>query len=402
MRLGLNLLAAAGLAASAAAAHAAPVAVPGCSKSAVAAAGAAVRTARTELAAVPLEADETQVPPPASQAIEKVKDRLRAFVRAEMACAPASPDVAALADAMAARSGFFTVVAPGQPAPEPPDRHGGSLDYAVHRVDGHPAMLAVVATLGIKCGSDSMLMLYERAKGGGWRELMVRRAGPYSEVKGGWGDLRFAVSPKDAQGRWFVATVSTTPWCTSAWQGLPFELARPGPAPDRPNVFFRGKGTIYLGDEEDLVVRAERDAFELRHTGASLDPAVHSRRHVRRYAVSGDSVRRVQPVAENVRDFVDEWIVSPWPEARDWSGRDPELARVHARLHPDHYGPLDEFASIRACAGGLTQVEIGADEGPGWFFLVRGGDDGPWTMEQVARRAAAGCAGPDRLGRGAE
>jgi hypothetical protein len=258
----------------------------------------------------------------------------------------------------------------------------------------------VVARLGIHCGTDSILMLYGRAPGGGgWRELMVRRARPYSEVRGGWGDLRFAVSPKDRQGRWFVATVSTTPWCTSAWQGMPYELARPGPAPDRPTVFLRGKGVIYLGSDEDLTLRADRFSFELRNDGGSIDPAVHSRRHVRHYDINGDVVRRVQPVAENVRDFVDEWIVSPWAEAKDWSGKDPELARLHARLHPDYYPLLDEFASIRSCGGGLTQIEIGADEGPGWFFFVRGGEQGPWTMERVARRTAGDCVGPDRLSR---
>jgi hypothetical protein len=256
----------------------------------------------------------------------------------------------------------------------------------------------VVATLGIKCGTDSMLMLYRR-EAGRWRELMVRRSEPYSEVKGGWGDLRFAVSPADAQGRWFVATVSTTPWCTSAWQGMPYQLARPGPTPERPRVFFRSKGTIYLGDESDLSLKAERDAVEIRHAGGSLDPDILIRRHVRRYSVAGESVRRVQPVAESVRDFADEWIDSPWVEAKDSSGSDPALAAAHSALQAARYTSLGGFASVRACGGGATQVELGGQEGAGWFLLVRGGAAGPWTMERVARRAAPGCTGPDGLER---
>ncbi len=392
MKLRLTMLALAGLAASGAIGAPAE-AGPACSRAAVAAAGGAVRSARAELRAIALEEDETRVPPPASRSIERVKDRLREFVRAEMACAPASPDPEALAAAMAAGGGASADTAPEARGPVPPDRHGESLAYQVSRVGSHPDMLAVVARLGIHCGTDSILMLYGPAPGGGWRELMVRRAEPYSEVRGGWGDLRFAVSPKDRQGRWYVATVSTTPWCTSAWQGLPYELARPGPEPDRPQILLRGKGVIFLGSDEDLTLSAERFSFELRNDGGSLDPAVHSRRHVRHYDINGDVVRRVQPVAESVRDFVDEWIVSPWAEAKGWSGEDPELARLHARLHPDPYSLLDEFASIRSCGAGLTQVEIGADEGPGWFFFVRGGGQGPWTLERAARRAAAECAG---------
>lgn len=399
MKPGPLLLAFASLAASSAPETAAPARNgQACSSAAVTAAGAAVRAARAELALTPLQADGTLVPPATSSRIEGIKDRLRAFVRAQMACASDSPEPGALAAALAADGDGFVEGTPQGPDRFPPDRHGNSLAYRVERPEAQPGMLAVVATLGIHCGTDSMLMLYGR-EGGRWRELMVRRSEPYREVRGGWGDFRFAVSPKDSQGRWFVATVSTTPWCSSAWQGLPYALARPGPAPDRPNIFFAGKATLWLGGDEDLLVRAERDSFDLRHVGASIDPAVHSRRHVRRYAVRGDSARRVQPVAESVRDFVDEWIVSPWTEAKGWSGKDLEIARSHARLHPDHYPLLDEFASIRSCGGRLTQVEIGAPRGPGWFFLVRGGERGPWTLEGVARRAASGCTGPDRLGK---
>ena len=243
-----------------------------------------------------------------------------------------------------------------------------------------------------------MLLLY-RHSGAGWEEAMVRRSEPYSEIRGGWADLRFAVSPPDKDGNWFVATLSTTPWCTSAWQGMPYELARPGPSPDRPRIVFRGRNTIYLGNEADLVLKAERDAFEIRHNGSSLDPDILIRRHVRRYLVAGESVQRIQPVAESIRDFADEWIEAPWAEARDWSRSDPALAAAHSALQAARHKTLGGFASIRACAGGATQVEIGGQEGPGWFLLVRGGVAGPWTMERVARRAAAGCAGPDRLNR---
>jgi hypothetical protein len=398
MRLGLAALALGVLAPPGAPAAGGSEAQAGrCDRSTVGSAVSEMRMARAVLLAVQPADDGTSVPPPAGGRIEALKDRMRDFVRTMMACAPTSAEPAALAAAMEQRGGVSDGTT-GDAVPPSDDRHGRLVAFEVSRVEGHTDMLAVVATLAIKCGSDSMLILYRRTPSG-WRETMVRRSEPYSEVRGGWGDLRFAVSPPDAQGNWFVATVSTTPRCTSAWQGLPYELARPGPASERLRVIFRGKGTIYLGDEEDLLVRAERDAFELRNIGASIDPAVHSRRHVRRYAVSGDSVRRVQPVAESVRDFVDEWIVSPWTEAKDWSGRDHELAGFHARLHPDHYSQLDEFALIRTCGGGLAQVEIGAEQGANWFFLVRGGAKGPWTMDRVARRTKTECAGPDRLRR---
>jgi hypothetical protein len=367
-----------------------------CSEPAAEAAGAAVRTARAQLEAIPLGDSDSSIKPAAGAAIERTKDRIRTFVQAKMACAAESPKPAILAGALMAEGDGFVDSAPYDPENAPPDRHGNVLAYQVAPVPAHPEMLAVVATLGIKCGSDSMLMLYGRT-GGGWREVMVRRSEPYKEISGGWQDLHFAVSPPDSDGRWFVATVSSTPWCSSAWQGMPYALARPGKAPDRPDVFFRGKGVTYLGNDEDLSVRAEPGAVEIRHDGSSIDPSIVIRRHVLRYAISGDRVRRVQPVAENVRDFADEWIASKWAEAKDWSGGDRALEASHSAVAGAHYKTLDEFASIRDCEDGLTQIEIADRRGAGWFLFARGDSDGPWTMERVERQARTRCTGPDRL-----
>ena len=116
MKLKLALPAAIGLAASSAPAAELPAA-GACSREAVAAAGKAVRSARAELMAVPLEADGTLVPPATSRLIEGTKDRLRVFVRAEMACAPASADPEALAAAMAAQGDAFVDAAPDDRGP---------------------------------------------------------------------------------------------------------------------------------------------------------------------------------------------------------------------------------------------------------------------------------------------
>jgi hypothetical protein len=398
MKLGLTALALAGLAPpNAPGAGAAEAEERRCTREALGSAAIAMRNARAELMAVPLGADPTSVAPDAGRRIEAAKDRLLGFVREMMACAPTSVEPAALAAAMDQRGGAPDPP-PHDPGSPPPDRHGSIVTYEVSRVEAHPDMLAVVVTLGIKCGSDSMLILYRRTRSG-WREAMVRRAQPYSEVRGGWQDLRFAVSPPDPAGAWFVATVSTTPWCSSAWQGMPYELARPGPAPERPRVFFRGRNTIYLGNESDLTLKAEPGAFEIRHDGSSLDPEILIRRHVRRYAVTGETVRRVQPVAKSVRDFADEWISSSWAEAKAWSGRDPALAGAHSALRAARGDTLRGFDSVRGCSGNSNEVQLDDRTGPNWFLLVRGGPDGPWTLERVTRRSAKRCLGANGLAR---
>lgn len=398
MKLGMTALALAGLTPSnATATEASEAQIGRCHRSTLGSAVIDLRTARAALLAVPPEGDGTSVPPPASRRIETLKDRMRDFVRAMMACAPSSVEPTALAAAMEQRSGVSGGTT-GDAVPPSDGRHGSLIAFEVSRVESHPDMLAVVARLGIRCGSDSVLMLYRRTASG-WREAMVRRSEPYAQINGGWGDLRFAVSPDDAQGRWFVATVTVTPWCTSAWQGLSYALARPGPVPDRPSVFFKEKGVIYLGDENDLLLKAEPDAFEIRYDGASLDPEILIRRHVRRYSIANDSVKRVQPVAENLRDFADEWIRSPWSEAADWSQRSWFEAphwRVAGRGKPI---AMAEFVSIRACDDGAAQVEL-AHSDTRWFLKVRGGSRGPWTVERIgAVSALAECTGPDQLPR---
>lgn len=394
MKLGLTALALAGLAWPGAGQAQAPAAEAGrCTREAVGSAATAMRNARAELMAVPLEEDGTSVPPAAGRRIEAAKDRLRDYVREMMACAPKSVEPAVLAEAMAQRGGLSDVPAEDSASP-PPDRHGSAVAFEVFRVDSNPDMLAVVATLAIKCGSDSMLILYRRTASGWW-EAMVRRADPYSEVRGGWQDLRFSVSPADSQGRWFVATVSTTPWCSSSWQGLRYALARPADDPARPKVLLDEKTTTWLGSGEEMVVLAGRDSFELRHVAGSLDPEILTRRHVRRYSVSGEAVRRMQPVAESVRDFADEWISSPWAEAKSWSGKDPALAAAHSALRSARHETLRGFDSVRGCSGGATEVQLDDRTGPNWFLLVRGGPEGPWTLERAAHRSAKQCLDAD-------
>ena len=135
--------------------------------------------------------------------------------------------------------------------------------------------------------------------------------------------------------------------------------------------------------------------FDIRHSGESIDPGVLVRTHIRRYRIDGDRVQRVQPVALDARDFADEWIVSPWSEAADWSAHSSRLRRVHARLaHMAEHFELT-FKSVRGCGGGRTQVWVENDEGRGAILLVRG--RGPFKLEQILASPSADCRGRDQM-----
>jgi hypothetical protein len=365
-----------------------------CTTAEVAAPGNAVRTARAALMRIPLHEMDTLVPPPTQRAIEAVKDRIVAFVTAALRCTDGNPAPSAVQHFLSAHGDAFVdrTVYTGNNLP--PDRHGRGLSYEVSAVAGHSAMLAVVARLAIECGDDAVLLLFMRARQG-WRPVLIRRSPPYREVSGAFGSYRYAVSPPDAQGRWYVATVRRPPWCTSNWSSLYYELSRAGSGPAAPRIFFRETVGVYGGFGDSVSLRADAGRFQLVHDGGFFDSGILIRRHVETYAVNGNRVRRIGPVALNVRDFVDEWIGTPWPQASAWSAPGAGLLEAHRLLAApqDSITTSMDLGPIRRCASGLTQVRVNIGDLRQRYFLVRG--SGPWRMERVSWLPAAHCTGPD-------
>ncbi len=357
-----------------------------CSGTALAAAGTAVARARLALAALPVKEMDTNITPQAHDAIERLKDRIQQAVRLTMSCAPGSAAPKALKAMLAANGGAHAA-----PATWTRDMHGRSVDYAVEAVAGRPGWVAILPTIGIECGSDTMLMLF--ASGGqGWREIISRRSTPLGTVADGWEGLQYAVSPRDAAGRWYLAVSRTTPWCTSAWRGLRYNFSHASSNPARPDIFFHHETGIYIGADDAGTLHAAANNFEIRHDGWSIDAAVLVRKHIEHYAIRGDHVRRTQPVALNPRDFIDEWIVSPWAEAASWSAPGGGLEKAHAGLYAGRHDPNSHvslsFGAIRQC-GNVAQIEIDPDKGAPWYFLVSGKTF--FTVSAVSRRPSRSC-----------
>lgn len=360
-----------------------------------AALGAQVRSARAALLRIPVGDMDEAVPPAASAAIETVKDRIVAFVTGAMRCVAPNASAARVQRLLASRGDAFVDRA-HYTADNYPDRHGDGLAYEVARPAGHSGLLSVMARLQIECGDDGVLMLFESARGGsGWRLAMLRRSPPYRGIEGAYGEFRFAVSPPDRQGRWYLATSRIPPWCTSAWRSLDYDLSRPGPAPERPHIFFSRNVGNYLGNDRGGSLRAEPYLFQVRHDGSIANSDILVRRHVETYAVRGDEVRRIQPAAFSARDFVDEWVDTDWREARAWSGPEPAIREAHRQLHvhgPNSYVPL---GPARRCRGGLLQVRFGQGRAI-WYLFVRG--RGPFRLIRASRMPMQSCDGPDLNG----
>ena len=95
-------------------------------------------------------------------------------------------------------------------------------------------------------------------------------------------------------------------------------------------VFHKSLG--YVRDT-DPVMKPEPDGFELRVETGSVDSLVMTRPEIYRYQVTAEKAERIQPIAMNGRDFVDEWLESPWPESKNWvaSTTEDQLGAMHKK-----------------------------------------------------------------------
>jgi hypothetical protein len=217
----------------------------------------------------------------------------------------------------------------------------------------------------------------------------------------------YGISPQDEAHGWYVVIHNIAPWCSSTWSSIRYQALRPTADPLEPKTILSNSDGMWWGNEDYGKVKVGKNESALRFHSSSIDGGVHNRVFIRHYSVSGDTVRRTQPVAVSPRDFVDEWIVSPWKEASQWSAKPSltQLQQAHRMMsrHKDSERILLEYGSIFRCSDGKRyQVELGEMTGPKFeaeksvYFQVAG--DGPFTMVKVSGTPDPKCSGRNLLG----
>jgi hypothetical protein len=368
----------------------APAAHAACSRAAALA--DAVVAAQARYATTSAKDLETDLSADQQKAIADVRQTLGDFVTAVMACA--SPNrTEAIGHDLTARIKVAEARAGLKVSPE------GEPAFDVETGAAHSNLVGVVSRFPIPCGEDAVLSVFDSSMGA-WTEKLRWQAGRYKTVAGGLWALKFAISPRDAKDGWFVVTSSVAPWCSSTWSDLRYAVLRPGPYPLKPKQLLKRDDFMWWGSEDYGQLSAGADTADVRFHAASIDGGVHNRVWVRHFLVQGDRVRRVQPVAESPRDFVDEWITTPWSEARSWTeptARDG-LHRTHDRWNKSKPDGL-EFEAARRCSGAATRYQIETSDvatNQTTYFWVAGGPD--YWLTDVSPTADPRCAGPDILG----
>lgn len=328
-------------------------------------------------AAIAAEEPDTDLAPPLRAALGRLKPAVAALVDARLNCLASdkAPDLAALTAALdQAANGSDAAPAAGA-------SRGITFEPAYLSEAG---WLAVVAAVAIPCGSDAQLLLYA-PHDGRWRRRLRWASADYARVDGAWEALQYRVSPPAADGRRFVAVSHIRPWCSSTWSRIDYSVLRPA-AGERPETVLQGSDNLWWGGEDFGRISLDARHFELRFHAASLDSGVHNREFVRRYDLSGAKPKRVPPVASSPRDFVDEWIISDWGQARQWSATPDTLQSHHHALHALRlrYAPF-EFGSSKACTNGnRVQVELRSGENEETAFFRVDGDASDYRLGAVS------------------
>jgi hypothetical protein len=238
-----------------------------CPQAELGAAASAVQDARNGLLGLPPSAEPT-LSRAAASAIANMKTRLAAFVLAYMHCQPENADVEGI-EIDLSRLGWAQEQAPARGP-----LFSGTLVFET-RVPAQ-GMIGITARFGIRCGSDTMLMLFEHSDAG-WTESLRVAAPAYRDIAHAYQDFDYAVAPPDNDGAWFLVETHGAARCGPAPAGLSYSVLRPTRDAIRPKVLFAGHDAA-LGADTTLDLGS--DYFALAAPGDAP----------RRFSVAGQTV----------------------------------------------------------------------------------------------------------------
>jgi len=374
------------------------VAQQGCTADA---AVAQVKARQGELLKQLVDGQSTEIPQALRTQLNGFKAALAAAVDAGVGCVAAGSDAATMQQSLARLLGANQPEKPFVASKGVPESgiYGAELKVVVSTPANAAALRAIDVSYGIECGDDHMLFMYE-AKPTGWQRVLVWQSGEYEEVSGAFGDwLLYSVIPGTASGDLRVAVAHGTAWCISRFSGFKVDLLAPRANGAVPRVAWHyGQGYVRETDPR-MTTRAE--GFEMRLDVATIESDQMVRKGIFRYKVVSDTVQRIRPIAVDGRGFVDEWLQSPWSEAKQWSLAEglPTFAKVHEAFERGRKDAsvLYSYGPVRACQmKNRYLVEMDAEPGGSEFYTIESGPDS-YTLVDYSTVQDERCSGPDLM-----
>ncbi len=256
----------------------------------------------------------------------------------------------------------------------------------------------VTIAVGVFCGADESVYAYRRTKTGVARILEAATTNrAYGEALS-----RLSFSVPDGDGNQLALLTTIGAQCASNWNTVRYRLFRVPPREAPAVTLLDQSHSSFEASErfESEVLPAE---FTVEMRDRSVDGGLHNRTHYLRYRVAGASVERVDPVALQAQDFVDEWVTRPWTEMESRSAATSRetLGKWHEALHADFVAGMFTLAQPCKDRPGVAQfgIEFHAAAGHDWpeplavFFLVRELRSGGYQMLDVSFNRQEGCPG---------
>ena len=375
-----------------------------------------VKTIQSQLIAFKVRGEmDEEVPAPLQSKIRSFKDALAGLADTALHCASTSSKLKEFELGLAKLLNANKPVKQEVYDPNKPEQldqiYGEDLHVKVTTRDGPPQLVLVEFRFGIACGYDAMLLAYER-RGDMWDRVLRWQSPDYSAVSGAFGDFfEYVILPPNPADGWRTVVAHGHPWCTSTWSAFDLDVVQPSSAANAQKV-LQHVNRGYIRDEIEPALKIVPEGFQIRLQTAMIDPEITRRIGIYRYRVSGAAIERVQPIANNERDFVDEWLDSPWDESAHWSA--PEnleaLKATHAKIETERSStpenmPLRNYGPVRACSDAKTHFQVELDAA--WidskgkstpdkstYFQLQEGKNS-FTLLSTSDQPDTRCTGPD-------
>lgn len=265
-----------------------------------------------------------------------------------------------------------------------------------------PGVLAIVAGLGIECGTDSSAYAYEwRARG--WRRFWQSEQAIGKDWRPQGIDV-VSVSEPDARGARHVMTLGNMDWCSSTYYPVYVRLwhSDSGPATARLLLDLEEPAWLNAGDDVTPPIFGRVTLTEARFEFMRNDRvALENHEAVVSYRIHGNTLTRVDPVARSPQAYVLEWLDAPWSDSRRWiePKEVAKLAPWHRKLKSGHLHV--EYPTTNACRDrGSWQVtfDLDRDDGtPGFslYFAVVQAAPERFEIRDAGTAPRADCDGPE-------
>jgi hypothetical protein len=248
-----------------------------------------------------------------------------------------------------------------------------------------PDMVFLNASASIPCGADEAIYAYKFDAARWKRVLDVRRKA--------MGNAKLKLSEPNASGRRLVLVNWTSQQCWSSWMTTYHTVYRLDWENGIADQLLSETNGFYFNDEGPLFALSP-SGLSVEYSSHSVDSSVHHRTVLRRFEFA-PAVHRVDPIALQPQDFVEEWLTAPWSEVQ--SSSLPAVASWHPKIGGGFV--LGDYTEVTQCAPSRWLVGIDIShlhdkdlaKPESVFFQLRDLGNHRYRMESITSKRPASC-----------